>query len=222
MKAFIKIFLVLWTVFTALLLIAKFSGFLSLDYIEQTLTSLKSVSPILVGGVVVMLLMVDFFIAIPTLSVCILSGFLLGFELGALFAVSGLMLSGVLGYWLSYFAGEKLLNFILRDSREQKDLAVMFNRYGSPMTLMSRAAPLLPEMCACLSGVTKIKFSKFFGLWSLSAVPYGTITAYSGSISSLDNPVPAIFTAIALTLVLSLCWLIFRKKISNKTLVTTD
>ena len=56
------------------------------------------------------------------------------------------------------------------------------------------------------------KVSKIFVFWSLSAVPYGTITAYSGSISSLDNPVPAIFTAIALTLVLSLWLAYFQEK----------
>ena len=71
--AFIKIF---WSFgqFYSSSVDSKILWFLSLDYIEQILC-LKSVSLILVGGVVAMLLMVDFFIAIPTLSVCILSGF---------------------------------------------------------------------------------------------------------------------------------------------------
>jgi uncharacterized membrane protein YdjX (TVP38/TMEM64 family) len=216
MKPFIKIFLVLWAVFTSLLIIAKFSGFLSLEFIESMLSELKSISPFYVGAAVSCLLMIDFFIAIPTLSVCILSGYLLGFEKGALFSVSGLMLSGCVGYWMSFYGGQKLMDFILKDQGEQLELKQMFSKYGFSMTLLSRAAPLLPEMCACLSGVTKIRFSKFLLQWSLSAVPYGIITAYSGSISSLENPLPAILTAIGLSLALSLVWFVFRKKAHYK------
>jgi len=45
-------------------------------------------------------------------------------------------------------------------------------------------------------------FSKFLVTWSISSVPYVLIASYAGSISSINNPKPAIYTTIGLSALL--------------------
>jgi len=54
-------------------------------------------------------------------------------------------------------------------------------------------------------------FLKFILAWIISSYPYVTIAAYAGSISSLDNTKPAIFTAIVLSAFFWISWIIFLK-----------
>ncbi|PMJ95717.1 hypothetical protein BCU12_05005 [Vibrio sp. 10N.261.55.A7] len=63
--------------------------------------------------------------------------------------------------------------------------------------------------------------SRFMFAWLLSSVPYCMIAAYSGSISSLGNPKPALITAAVLTASLWVGWYFFRKtklkRVENET-----
>ncbi|KJY81284.1 hypothetical protein TW74_00640 [Vibrio nigripulchritudo] len=56
-----------------------------------------------------------------------------------------------------------------------------------------------------------MKFSRFIVAWSISTIPYCLIAVYSGSISSLDDPKPAIITAVLMTSGLWLGWYMFRR-----------
>jgi len=79
------------------------------------------------------------------------------------------------------------------------------------MILLSRAMPILPEITACLSGLTKMSPTKFIVAWMLGSYPYILIATYAGSISTLDNPMPAIYTALAITLAMWVAWSLFYK-----------
>ncbi|EPJ47894.1 MAG: hypothetical protein OFPI_31490 [Osedax symbiont Rs2] len=85
------------------------------------------------------------------------------------------------------------------------------------MILFSRAMPILPEVTACLSGITKMPFVKFLLAWTASSVPYALIATYAGSISSLENPKPAIIAAITLTLIMWSAWFIFQRVTKRQT-----
>ncbi len=74
------------------------------------------------------------------------------------------------------------------------------------MIILSRA--ILPEVTACLSGMTHMSFGKFLIAWLISSMPYVIIISYAGSISSIDDPMPAIFTAIGITTLLWASWYI--------------
>lgn len=213
MKSLIKVVLILASIFAATFVIAKFSGFLSLESIESTLESVQNASPWLVGGIISALLFADLFIAVPTLSICILSGFFLGFYPGVVFSSIGVIAAGGSGYLLSSLYGEKVLDKILKDQKEQEELISSFKRFGFMMILLSRATPILPEVTACLSGMTKMRFSKFALAWLVSSLPYVAIAAYAGSVSSLENPQPAIFTAIGLSAFFTLSWFYFRVRL---------
>ena len=62
-----------------------------------------------------------------------------------------------------------------------------------------------------LAGMTGMAFPRFLLAWCLSAIPYVLIAAYAGSVSTLANPRPAIFTALGLSAVLWTAWLGFRR-----------
>lgn len=62
-----------------------------------------------------------------------------------------------------------------------------------------------------MAGMTRMSFLKFLGLWLISTVPYAIIASYAGSISTLEDPKPAIMAAIGLTGFFWLGWVVFRK-----------
>ncbi|WP_057833068.1 TVP38/TMEM64 family protein [Colwellia sp. TT2012] len=203
MRALIKLILVLATLFATTFILVKFTGVISVEKIELWLTAAKSVDIFYLALIIVLLLFADLFIAVPTLTVMILSGYFLGHLYGAITAIIGVMLAGNTGYLLSYFYGERLEKLIIKDHQQRLALREQFDQYGILMIVFSRAMPILPEITACLSGLTKMPFVRFITAWSVSSVPYAIIATYAGSISSLNNPKPAIITAIVLT---TLCW----------------
>jgi uncharacterized membrane protein YdjX (TVP38/TMEM64 family) len=213
MKSLIKIILIIALFFASTFLVAKLTGFLNVDQIKGWLTAMKASSSIWVGVIVMLLLFADLFIAVPTMSLCILSGYFLGYQMGVAFAMAGMISAGFSGYALSYRFGDTILGLIIKKEKEKGDIVNNFKRYGFTMILLSRAVPILPEVTACLSGMTRMPFYRFALAWLISTTPYVLIAVYSGSVSTLDNPKPAIFTAIGISSVLWISWYLFSSRI---------
>ena len=113
MRILIKVILILGLFFASTLLIMKFLGGLNLSEIEIWLKSFQNSSPVFISIIITTLLFLDLFIAIPTLSICILSGYLLGFPLGAVSSLLGTYLAGITGHFLCKKYGEVILDKIL-------------------------------------------------------------------------------------------------------------
>lgn len=209
MKALIKFVLLLGAFFTFTLLLFKVLGILSVDDIKFWLEEALSVSPWIVGLIILLLMMVDLFIAIPTLSLTILSGFFLGLELGVLYSTLGMLAAGTMGYVISRYHGDKLLNFISKDEDQITEMKTLFSQFGPFSLMLCRAAPMLPEVTSCLAGVTRMPYLKYLLFYMIGTLPYSIIAAYSGSISSVDNPSPAIFTFIGIFGGMTLIWVGF-------------
>ena len=212
MKPLIKVFLIIATCFAATFLLIKFTGILTVEQIEGWLTQAKELSPIYVGTIVGLLLFADLFIAVPTLTVTILAGYFLGHTYGAVSALIGVILAGVCGYALSRYYGDVILGFLLKDEVKRNEAIITFQKHGFMMILLSRAMPILPEVTACLSGMTRMPFSKFILAWLISSIPYILIASYAGSISSMENPKPAIFSAIGISALLWASWFAYHHK----------
>ena len=216
MKHLLKVIIIIGALFALSFLLLKTTGILSVEQIKMWFVEAKELSPIYVGVIVLLLLFADLFIAIPTMTVITLSGYFLGFRYGASASIAGLILAGVSGYWLSHILGERVFDFVLRKEKARKEAKETFRKHGVVMILLSRAIPILPEVTACLAGMTKMKFSKFLLVWSLSTIPYVLILAFAGSVSSIENPKPAIYTAIAISATLWTGWYLFNKKRKSK------
>ena len=211
MKPLLKIILVLAVIFASTFVIIRLSGVLTEDDIKAWLEAATNINPWYVASAIVLILAIDIFIAVPTLTTCILSGYFLGFIWGGLTASVGLLAAGLIGYWMSRLLGERILKIIIRSEEKREEAKTTFAQYGLAMIMLSRSSPILSEVCACMAGMTRMKFTKFFLAWSVNSIPYALIAAYSGSISSFENPKPAIYTMIGLYMVLWLFWFLYKK-----------
>ena len=211
MKPLLRIILLLAVIFASTFVIIRLSGVLTEDDIKAWLEAATNINPWYVALAVVLILAIDIFIAVPTLTTCILSGYFLGFIWGGLAASIGLLSAGLIGYWLSRSLGEKVLKIIICSSEKREEAKETFGQYGLAMIMLSRSSPIFSEVCACMAGMAKMKFTKFFLAWSINSIPYALIAAYSGSISSFENPKPAIYTMIGLYMVLWLFWFLHKK-----------
>lgn len=215
MKPLLKLFLIIATIFASTFLLIKYTGVLTMEQIEGWLIQAKELSPLYVGAIVASLLFADLFVAIPTLTVIILAGYFLGPVYGSLAALSGIILAGVSGYALSRYYGDNILRLLLKDENKRNNATNTFQKHGFVMILLSRAMPILPETTACLSGMTRMPFNKFLTAWLISSVPYILIATYAGSISSIEKPMPAIFTAIGLSVFLWISWFFYHRTHNN-------
>ncbi len=211
MKEMLKIMMMLLLVFATTFIIVKMTGILSLEQIEGWLMAVRDAPAIYIMAIVIALLFLDLFITVPTLGLIMLSGYFLGYPLAVLASITGLTIAGCSGYLLSYIFGNRILRFLIKDTEKREDMKATFHKHGFAMIMLSRALPMLPEVTSCLSGSTRIPFLKFISAWLIGIIPYVLIAAYSGSISTLNNPMPAIFTAIGITIFLWLGWFIFHR-----------
>jgi len=209
MKSLLKVFFIVASLFASTFLFIKLTGIITIEDIKAWLMHARTLSPFYVGAIITFLLFADLFIAILTLTVTLLSGFWLGHAYGTVAAFIGILLAGVCGYILSRHYGNNILRLLLKDETKRKEAIHTFQQHGIIMILLSRALPILPEASACLSGMTRMPFLKFLCAWLLSTIPYILIVTYAGSISSIDNPKPAIFTAIGVTIFFWLAWFIY-------------
>ncbi len=209
MKPIIKFAVILGAFFTITLLVFKVFDLLTVEDIKMWLTQMQYAPHWVIGLFIITLLIVDLFIAVPTLSLTILSGFFVGLELGVFYSSVGMAGAGTLGYSLSRFKGESFLKKLCKNEKELSDMKSLFSAHGPMALSLCRAAPMLPEISSCLAGVTKMPFKKYILFYLLGTIPYAIIAAYAGSISSLDNPSPALFTFVGMFAVLSLAWGVF-------------
>jgi len=153
----------------------------------------------------------DLFIAVPTIPVMSLSGYFLGVLWGGTASSIGLILAGVVGYWLSSKYGDRLMKRILKNEKERMEAILTYQEHGAVVILLSRAVPMLPEISACMAGMTKMPFGKFLILWLSSIIPCSFVAAYAGSVSSVEDPRPAILTAVGISVSYWLAWFIFTR-----------
>ncbi|MCU7906338.1 MAG: VTT domain-containing protein [Candidatus Thiodiazotropha sp. (ex Epidulcina cf. delphinae)] len=211
MRLLIKTALILAAVFASTFLIIKLTGILSAEDIKLWFQTIKSQPSYQIGGLVIVLLFADLFVAVPTMTVVIFAGYFLGFQVGALYAFLGLASAAFTGYLLSRVFGERLLNKLTEDELQKQQMRTLFQNHGVPVLILCRAMPMLPEIASCLAGTCNMPISRFLLGWGLGTIPYLMIISYAGSISDFDNPKPVLLSALAVTGTLWLVWLWFIK-----------
>ncbi|MDH3975701.1 MAG: VTT domain-containing protein [Deltaproteobacteria bacterium] len=208
MKLLIFTALTLATFFASTFLILNSLEIVTVNDIKNVLHYISEVSPWSLSFIVVAFLFADLFIAIPTLTVSIIAGYFLGFAYGFFSVTAGLLIAGYSGYFISRKVGPRLLHRIA-EKRKVDEMQQLFQRHGLFMLLICRATPILPEVTACLSGLSGMSLSIFTIGWSLNSLTYAAIATYAGSVSTIENPMPAIYTAIGVSGVSGLGWYFF-------------
>ena len=212
MKPLIKVMLILGSIFALTFILGRVLGILTIENVKHWLELAQSVDPIWVAGTVIFLLFLDLFIAVPTLTITILAGFFLGFPAGATAALTGMSLAAFTGYTISSVWGDRVISLLVRNKNERLEMRETFGKSGPTMIILSRAAPIIPEVTACMAGATGMRLHSYALYFIISSLPYVLIAAYAGSISSTDSPQPAIYAVLLLYAVLWIGWYLFRQK----------
>ncbi len=217
MKPLIKVMLILGSIFAFTFVVGRLLGILTIENVKLWLELAASVDPLWLAVTVILLLFLDLFIAVPTLTITILAGFFLGFPTGATASFAGMSLAAFAGYSISWIWGERPLSFLVRDQKDRLEMAQTFQRNGPFMIVLSRAVPIVPEVTACMAGATNMNFGRYVTYFSLSTLPYVLIASYAGSISSAESPQPAIFAVLFLYATLWTGWYLFLRKSHSST-----
>lgn len=154
---------------------------------------------------VIGLLMADLVLPLPATGLMAAAGYIYGAWLGGAISAGGSFLSGVLAYSLCRRFGRGLA---LRFTGEH-DLAEgdkLFRRSGPWLVALSRWLPLLPEVIACLAGLTRMPLKIFLLALACGSVPMGFAYAAIGA-AGQENPRLAIALSIAVPPVL---WAVVR------------
>lgn len=152
------------------------------------------------------LLLADLFL--PVLGTVVMSalGLTYGWLLGGIFASLGSIGAGLLAYGLCRGAGRGIAEKIAGKEGLEQGERLFSGEAGGWLIALSRWMPVLPEVMACMAGLTKMPLPKFVVALASGSVPLGFTFAAIGS-AGVEKPV--------LTLLLSAClppviWLLLK------------
>jgi uncharacterized membrane protein YdjX (TVP38/TMEM64 family) len=206
MRDLLRIGLILALAFASTFVIAQWSGILPEEDLVAWLEGLRDLHPAWLIAAVLALLLLDLFIAVPTMTTILLAGWLLGPWLGGLAASVGLLLMGSTAYVLGRTAGRNVLSRLFRDDARLAGIEAAFARNDLLTLAVCQALPILPELSATLAGISRMPPLRFLAGYALGVVPFAFIVASGGAASSPDDLRPAIYTAIGTTATLLLAW----------------
>jgi uncharacterized membrane protein YdjX (TVP38/TMEM64 family) len=212
MKDLIKIAVILALAFASTFLIIKSTGLITEESVSAFLQQAKSINPWWLAVLVIGLLLVDLLIAVPTMTTILFAGFLMGPIYGGLASAAGLMLLGVTGYGMGYRIGRPVLLRLFKDEKRLPEIETAFARNDLLLLFACQAMPILPELSCTLAGIARTRLPRFLFGYAVGVVPFAFIVAYAGSISTLSNPSPAIYTAIGVSVILLLFWTLLKRR----------
>jgi uncharacterized membrane protein YdjX (TVP38/TMEM64 family) len=163
------------------------------------------------GWVLAVLLLVgDLFLPLPGTAVMSGLGYLYGTWLGGLAAAAGSFLSGSLAYGLCRWSGERMAARLMGPDVYEKGKRLFAGNTGGLVVALSRCLPLLPEVIACMAGLTRMPPARFFASLACGCLPMGFLFAGIGA-AGRDSPGLAIGLSILIPAVLYGLTLLFMK-----------
>ena len=152
------------------------------------------------------LLIIDLFL--PILGTVVMSalGLVYGWFIGGLFSALGSIAAGLLAYGLAHKLGRKSVLWLTGESGLAEGERLFHGETGGWLVAFSRWMPVLPEVVACLAGITKMPFKRFFAALCTGCFPMGFIFAYIGETGN-EQPVIAVILSAGLP---PLIWGAFR------------
>ncbi len=148
------------------------------------------------------LLISDLLLPVPATAVISALGFVYGFWIGGLVGTVGSFLSGVVAYHLTQAMGPRMAARLAGEEDLKKHQA-LFARSGWWIVALSRWLPLLPEVIACLAGLSRMPVRKFYLSLACGSLPLGFAYAAIGA-AGQDRPALALTLSAALPAVLIL------------------
>ena len=158
------------------------------------------------------LLIIDLFF--PILGTVVMSalGLVYGWFIGGLLSALGSIAAGLLAYGLAHKIGRKAVLWLTGENGLAEGERLFHGETGGWLVAFSRWMPVLPEVVACLAGITKMPFKRFFAALCAGCFPMGFVFAWIGETGN-EQPVIALILSAGLP---PLIWgafrLFYRKK----------
>lgn len=152
------------------------------------------------------LLVVDLFLPILGTAVMSALGLVYGWFLGGLLAAGGSVAAGMLAYGLCFRAGRGAARWLAGEKGLEEGERLFRGELGGWLVALSRWMPVLPEVVACLAGLSRMPLRRFFPALCAGSVPMGFVFAWIGH-SGEDRPLLALVLSAALPPVI---WVGFR------------
>ena len=158
------------------------------------------------GGVAVIgLLISDLFLPIPATGVMSAAGYVYGVWVGGALSALGSFLSGMFAFGLCRAFGHQAAARLAGEAGLAQNEAV-FRHAGPWLIALSRGLPILPEVTACLAGLSRMRTSLFILALLCGSVPMGFSYAAIGTLF-LANPAWALAVSVLGPIV---AWLVIR------------
>jgi len=146
--------------------------------------------------VAIALIMADLVVPLPAPAIMAALGLIYGPVLGGLYASAGSFCAALLGYGLCRLIGPRAAAWIA-GPREVERVSGFFEAHGMWAIAFSRFLPAVPEVLACLAGLTRMPFQRFFLGNLLGSIAVGFTYAYLGA-QGEDDPAAALGWAVVL------------------------
>jgi len=157
------------------------------------------------------LLIADLFLPVPGTVVMSAMGYVYGPWWGGLFSSVGSVLGGLLAYGLCRALGHRAAVWLAGEKDLEKGERFFRNGGGWVVTL-SRWLPLLPEVVACMAGLTRMPLRIFLVALLCGSLPLGFVFAAVGA-AGKDTPGLALALSAGIPV---LMWLVARKVVKLK------
>lgn len=151
--------------------------------------------------VAVLLLVADLVLPLPGTAVMSGLGYVYGAWWGGLAAAAGSFLSGALAYGLCRKFGGRMAVRLMGEKGFAQGVRMFAGGGGGFMVAGSRCLPLLPEVVACMAGLTKMPARRFFTALACGSVPVGFVFAWIGA-AGREAPGLAIALSVLVPVVL--------------------
>ena len=146
------------------------------------------------------LLVADVVLPVPGTAVMSALGFLYGVWIGGAISAAGSFLSGSMAYGLTRWINPRWAA-TLAGAAEIKKYEAVFARSGIWIVAVSRWLPVLPEVVACLAGLSRMRARLFFPALACGSLPLGFAFAAIGA-AGHRNPVLALVLSALIPAVL--------------------
>lgn len=126
------------------------------------------------------LLLVDLFL--PVLGTVVMSalGLVYGWFLGGVISAVGSIGAGLLAYGLARRLGRRAALWLAGEKGLAEGERLFQGETGGWIVALSRWMPVLPEVVACMAGLSRMPFSRFFAALCVGSVPMGFVFAWIG------------------------------------------
>lgn len=143
----------------------------------------------------VFLLAADLVLPVPATGVMSALGYVYGFWLGGAVGAGGSFLSGALAFWLCRRWGSRAAGRLLGEKDRERGRRLFAGGAGGWLVVLSRWMPLLPEVVACMAGLTGMPPRRFYVSLACGSVPMGFVFAAIGA-AGTERPGLAILLSV--------------------------